>query len=94
MLYIKRRKLIFVYSVRNKLRVTYEFVGNPGFVGNSIVLHPKYDERNVILQHSRFKWKFYNAVLQQKPDLDMYSFVIQSWCAFWQKNDMLLKGEA
>ena len=22
---------------------------------------------------------------------DMYSFISQSWCAFWQKNDMLLK---
>ena len=42
------------------------FVGNPGFVGNSIfhnrTWHPKYDERNVIFEHSRFKWKFYNAV--------------------------------
>ena len=23
--------------------------------------------------------------------IDMYSFVSQSWCAFWQKTDMLLK---
>ena len=58
MLYIKRQKLIFVYSVGNNLPVTYVFVGNPGFMGNSIfhnsTWHPKYDERNVILQHSRF----------------------------------------
>ena len=26
-----------------------------------------------------------------RNQFDMYSFVSQSWCAFWQKNDMLLK---
>ena len=26
-----------------------------------------------------------------RNQFDMYSFVGQSWCAFWQKNDMLLK---
>ena len=50
----------------NNLQVTYGFVGNPGFVGISIfqnsTWHPKYDESNVILQHSSLKWKFYNAV--------------------------------
>ena len=36
-----------------------------------------------------------NFVLYHLSDtrnqFDMYSFVSQSWCAFWQKNDMLLK---
>ena len=26
-----------------------------------------------------------------RNQFDMYSFVSQSWCAFWQKNDVLLK---
>ena len=26
-----------------------------------------------------------------RNQFDMYSFVSQSWCAYWQKNDMLLK---
>ena len=26
-----------------------------------------------------------------RNQFDMYSFVSQSWCAFWQKNDMLFK---
>ena len=26
-----------------------------------------------------------------RNQFDMYSFVSQSWCAVWQKNDMLLK---
>ena len=35
-------------------------------------------------------------IISYQPDntrnqFDMYSFVSQSWCAFWQKNDMLLK---
>ena len=29
--------------------------------------------------------------LTTRNQFDMYSFVSQSWCAFWQKNDMLLK---
>ena len=29
--------------------------------------------------------------LATRNQFDMYSFVSQSWCAFWQKNDMLLK---
>ena len=26
-----------------------------------------------------------------RNQFDMYSFVSKSWCAFWEKNDMLLK---
>ena len=29
--------------------------------------------------------------MDTRNQFDMYSFVSQSWCAFWQKNDMLLK---
>ena len=32
-----------------------------------------------------------NTICVTRNQFDMYSFVSQSWCAFWQKNDMLLK---
>ena len=33
----------------------------------------------------------FNKISCTRNQFDMYSFVSQSWCAFWQKNDMLLK---
>ena len=49
-------------------------------------------------QFLKFGWK--NLVWRKtryfdrkntRNQFDMYSFVSQSWCVFWQKNDMLLK---
>ena len=75
---------LFVYIVSSKLEVTYGFVGNPGFVGNSTfhnsTRHPKYDERNVILQRSRFKWKFNNAVHVSKASCMSMQLAIQWIC--------------
>ena len=34
---------------------------------------------------------YWSVELYTRNKFDMYSFVSQSWCAFWQKNDMLLK---
>ena len=43
-----------------------------------------------------FKLDFFITIaglvgLYTRNQFDMYSFVSQSWCAFWHKNDMLLK---
>ena len=84
MMYIKWLKLIFAYSVGNNIRVTYGFVGNPGFVDNSIfhdsTWHPKFNEKNVILQHNRFEWKIYNAVHAPNASYVSVQFGIQWIC--------------